>query len=270
MSELKTDKLAGRNEGITLGDSGDTFTVPSGATFTSTSATVSLPSTVTVTTELLTNKISPASGTGITLGDSGDTFTIPSGATIVNSGTSTGFGDGLKLIQSQSASDSATIDFTSGIDSTYDEYIFYFCNMRPATDAQNFMFQGNAVGQSGFNETITSTSFYALHGEDGSSGSIGYDTGRDQAEGTSYQVLFGGVGNDSDESGVGEVHLFSPSSTTYVKNFYCTSAHIHGSGYAYSYRTGGYFNTTAAIDEISFKFESGNIAYGTIKLYGVI
>lgn len=175
----------------------------------------------------------------------------------------------LTLISSATASNSATLEFTSGIDSTYDEYIFYMVDMHPATDAQNFMFQVNAAGGSGFNESITSSSFYAMHGEDGSSGSLAYDTERDQGNGTSYQVLFGGVGNDSDECGVGELHLFNPSSTSKVKHFYCTSSHTHGSGYNFSYRTAGFINTTSAIDEVSFKFESGNIDAGIIYLYGV-
>ena len=93
MSELKVNKVSPRSgTSFTLGDSGDTFTVPSGATLTTTDATVNLPATQTVTTELKTNKISPASGTAFTFGDSGDTFTIPAGATIANSGTATGFG----------------------------------------------------------------------------------------------------------------------------------------------------------------------------------
>ena len=93
MSELKVNKISPRSgTAFTLGDSGDTFTVPSGATLTTTNATVNLPATQTVTTELKTNKISPASGTAFTFGDSGDTFTIPSGVTITNNGTQTGFG----------------------------------------------------------------------------------------------------------------------------------------------------------------------------------
>ena len=175
----------------------------------------------------------------------------------------------LTLISSATASGSSSVEFTSGIDSTYDEYVFYMVDIHPATDAQNFMFQANAAGGSGFNETITSSSFYAMHGEDGSSGSVAYDTERDQANGTSYQVLFGGVGNDSDECGVGELHLFSPSSTSKVKHFYSTSSHTHGSGYNFSYRIAGYINTTSAIDEVSFKFESGNIDAGQIHLFGV-
>ena len=93
MSKIEVDKLTPQSgTDLTLGDNGDTFTLPSGTILTATSATVNLPATQTVTTELKTNKISPASGTAFTFGDSGDTFTIPSGVTITNNGTQTGFG----------------------------------------------------------------------------------------------------------------------------------------------------------------------------------
>lgn len=113
MSELKVNKVSPRSgTAFTLGDSGDTFTVPSGATLTTTDATVNLPATQTVATELKTNKISPSSGTAFTFGDSGDTFTIPSGVTIANSGTATGFGGG-KINQVVHNDVSATTSTTS-------------------------------------------------------------------------------------------------------------------------------------------------------------
>ena len=122
MSELKVNKISPETAtSLTVGTSGDTVTVPSGATMDISNATVNLPTTLSVATELKTNKISPASGTTFTLGDSGDAFTIPSGVTLANSGTASGFGSGPVLIQSQTASSSASISFTSGLDSTYDE-----------------------------------------------------------------------------------------------------------------------------------------------------
>ena len=82
MSTIEVNKITPVSGGtaVTMGDSGDTFTVPTGAG-------------LTVTDEVKTNKISPASGTAFTLGDSGDTFTVPSGVTFANSGTATGFGE---------------------------------------------------------------------------------------------------------------------------------------------------------------------------------
>ena len=135
-------------------------------------------------------------------------------------------------------------------------------------DAQDFGFQVNADGGSGYDETMTTTFFRADHNEADSQAYLQYYTHGDQAQGTAYQVLGLGVGNGADESCVGELHLFNPSSTTYVKNFYGTMAvHLSG-GWARAHYIGGYINTTVAIDEISFKMSSGNFD-GTIKMYGI-
>jgi hypothetical protein len=53
------------------------------------------------------------------------------------SSNATGTGS-LTLISSQTASASASISFTTGIDSTYDEYIFKFINIHPAVDNSDF------------------------------------------------------------------------------------------------------------------------------------
>ena len=175
----------------------------------------------------------------------------------------------LTHIATQTASSSASISFTSGIDSTYKEYIFYFVNMHPATDNVYFEFQGNASGESGFNETITSSSFYAQHREDGSATALEYRTGEDQAQGTAFQRLCEGLGYDNDQSLSGYLHLFNPSSTTFVKHFITQTNQVRYNDRLYNFHIAGYFNTTSAIDEIQFKMSSGNIDAGTIKLYGI-
>ena len=174
----------------------------------------------------------------------------------------------MTLITTNTSSNAATSDFTSGIDSTYKLYIFKYYDVNPATDNQNFTFQGNVAGQSGFNETITSTYFSARANEGNDDTSLAYDTDRDQAQGTAYNVLNGGVGNGGDESVAGELFLFNPSNTTYVKHWYSVSQMYNGSNYSEEAFAAGYFNVTGAIDEISFKFASGNFD-GTIKMYGV-
>ena len=173
------------------------------------------------------------------------------------------------LISTSTASDSSSVDITSGIDSTYDEYMFVYTDINPATDDAEFTFQVNAVDASGFNETITSSFFAAYHAEDDVSGAaLGYMTNYDQAQGTSYQVLGYYTGSGGDECCAGILHLFNPSSTTYVKHFYSRSSNHHSGNYAQDANAAGYINITAAIDEISFKMESGNFD-GTIKMWGV-
>tara|TARA_Y100001963_G_scaffold155117_1_gene245436 strand:- start:614 stop:1219 length:606 start_codon:yes stop_codon:yes gene_type:complete len=178
-------------------------------------------------------------------------------------------GGAMTLISTTTASSSATVDITSGIDSTYKEYIIRLYDVHPATDDTHFSMQFNAAGGSGFNETITSTHFKSTHGEDDSSAEIGYDTGGDQAQGTSYQRLSQPVGNGNDECLSGIIHLYDPSSTTFVKHFMSRMVYYYPTNQAHETYVAGYVNTTTAIDEISFKFLSGNIDAGTFKLYGV-
>jgi len=180
----------------------------------------------------------------------------------------------MTLIKTITASSDSTISFVHGssdvvLDSTYPTYLFKFINIHPATDNVYFEFQGNASGESGFNETITSTSFYAQHREDGSATSLDYRTGEDQAQGTAFQRLCEGLGNDNDQSLSGYLHLFNPSSTTFVKHFITQTNQVRYNDRLYNFHIAGYFNTTSAIDEIQFKMSSGNIDAGTIKLYGI-
>ena len=178
-------------------------------------------------------------------------------------------GGGLNLISTQTASSSATIDFTSGIDSTYKEYIFKFINIHPSGDGSNgvFQFQGDSGTNTNYNQTITSTYFIAYHNENGSEQSLGYSAGGDQAQGTAFQYL--GSGDNQSDSGIsGYLHLFNPSSTIFAKHFFGQTIN-DPSSYAQVEYLSGYFNTTTAITRIRFKMASGNIDAGTIKMYGV-
>ena len=181
----------------------------------------------------------------------------------------------MTLIKEQTASSSSSISFVDGsssvvLDSTYPIYMFKFINIHPATNNAYFTFQGNASGGSGFNETMTTTVFYAYHNEAGNDTALSYIAGSDQAQGTGFQRLINdGIGNGNDESASGELTLFNPSSTTFIKNFLATTNNYWNSTYSMNSYTAGYFNTTSAIDEIQFKMSSGNIDAGTIKLYGI-
>ena len=180
----------------------------------------------------------------------------------------------MTLIKEQTASSSSTISFVDGtsdvvLDSTYPIYLFKFINIHPADNAVDFRFQVNAAGGSGYNENITSTGFMSHHYENDSSTNVAYTTAYDQAQGSSPQIICENVGNQADESCAGELWLFGLSSTTYVKHFMARFNLYAQSDYTGDHFTGGYINNTAAIDEVQFTFESGNIDSGTIKLYGI-
>ena len=178
-------------------------------------------------------------------------------------------GGGLNLISTQTASSSSTIDFTSGIDSTYKEYIFKFYDLHPSANAYT-RFQGTTDGTN-FNTTITSTTFAAYHDEGDSFALLEYRPNADQAQGTALQPLnyADSVGTDNDMCFVGTLHLFDPSNTTFVKHFISTCNSASQNPMPTNTFIAGYFNTTSAITGIRFQQNTGNIDIGTIKMYGV-
>jgi hypothetical protein len=186
--------------------------------------------------------------------------------TALNAAIATG---NMVLLSSQTASSSASISFTTGIDSTYKEYQFYFINMHPATNGVEFQFNMSTDGGSSYNVAKTTTTFEASQNEAGSSTNLTYQAGDDLAQGTGFQELSDGIGNENDECNAGTLTLFNPSSTTYVKHFIATTNMYNGGDFSVNDFTAGYGNTTSAVNAIQFKMSSGNIDDGIIKLYGV-
>jgi hypothetical protein len=173
------------------------------------------------------------------------------------------------LLSSQTASASASISFTTGIDSTYKEYQFWFVNMHPVTAEDKFQFNGSTDGGSNYNVTKTTTMFHARHYEDDTSTDLAYRGDNDLAQSTAFQDLTIGINNNNDDNTCGVLTLFNPSSTTYVKHFIATTNSASSNPFSYNAYVAGYFNTTSAINAIQFKHSSGNTDDGTILMYGI-
>jgi hypothetical protein len=186
--------------------------------------------------------------------------------TAYNASVATG---NMVLISSQTASASASISFTTGIDSTYKEYQFWFINIHGSIDDKNFQFNLSTDSGSNYNVTKTTTSFEAYNFESGTPSALGYVASRDLAQSTAFQVLTSDFGANSDECASGTLTLFNPSSTTYVKHFICTSNDYNQGDASVNVFTAGYGNTTSAINAVQFKMSSGNIDEGTILMYGI-
>ena len=194
---------------------------------------------------------------------------ISNGTTILDNGAfSVGLGS-LVLLSTQTASASANISFTTGIDSTYDAYVFEFTNMHPSDDASSFTFNMSTDAGSNYNVTKTTTAFRARHDEADTGTGLGYRPTDDLAQSTSFQIISFGVGNDNDQSTSGTLTLFNPSSTTFVKHFISTTNSYRNNNETQNYFSAGYGNTTSAVNAIRFEFSYGNIDAGTIKMYGV-
>ena len=236
-------------------------------------------------TTLNVNTITPA-GSTLTLGESGDTVVVADDVkvnTVKDAGGNTlwvsngsgvlssvkaGIGGAMKLLSTQTASGASSVSFTSGIDSTYKEYVFKFININPANDSTELRLNASTDGGSSYGITKTTTFFRAYNYENDSGAALGYDGGSDLAQSTSPQILVTNIHNAADATACGELHLFNPSSTTYVKNFYSQISNmIHWPGNDNVF-VAGYLNTTSAIDAVKFDVDSGTFD-GTIKMYGI-
>ena len=180
-------------------------------------------------------------------------------------------GGAMTLLETKTASSDATLSFTSNIDSTYDEYVFKFYDIHPATQNAYLTFQVDTGTNTSYNQTITSTAFRTYHFEGDLNAVLEYLTGNDRAQVTTFQHL-NYIGNDNDMCAVGELKIFSPSSSTFVKHFIArvqTYGDGGGQDLSEDWFTAGYINTTTAITRVQFKMDTGNVDAGTIKLYGV-
>jgi hypothetical protein len=173
------------------------------------------------------------------------------------------------LVESQTVSSDATISFTSGLDSTYDAYCFKFYDIHSSADDADLTFQGSTDSGSNYNTTMTTTFFQAFHFEDDSSTSLSYNTSFDQAQATGFQLFSHSLGTDNDQATNGELWIYRPDSTTFVKNFRSRMSLHHANDTSNDLFTAGYMNTTSAVNAIQFKMTSGNIDSGIIKLFGV-
>jgi len=179
------------------------------------------------------------------------------------------------FIKKLTASSSATLSFVDGsngvvLDDTYKEYVFTFKDIHPGTQSK-FSFNGSIDSGSNYNVTKTSTIFVSAHNEADSDTALTYRTADDLAQSTGFQnfLSYGDNATDNDSCLAGTLHLFNPSSTTFVKHFIARTNSHDPTDYSIDSYVAGYMNTTSSIDAVQFKMSSGNIDAGDICLYGI-
>jgi len=173
-------------------------------------------------------------------------------------------------LATQTASSSSSLSFTSSIDNTYNIYKFRFVNIHPSNNATRLKYNVSVDGGSNYNVAKTTTSFQAYHNEGDSGTGLIYETGTDLAQGTGSQFLGGDISNANDGCMSGEMFLFNPSSTTFVKHIIASCYSMTNGDYATFHNTGtGYANTTSAVNAVQFTMSTGNIDSGTIEMYGI-
>ena len=203
---------------------------------------------------------------------------ISNGTTIADAGAFSASLGSMVLIKTLTASSSSTLSFVDGassvvLDSTYPIYLFKFINIHPSGAGSEFQVNFSTDAGSNYNVTKTTTAFYSYHAEDDSATTLTYNSSEDLAQSTAFQNLTvaSQIGIDNDESASGQMYLFNPSSTTFVKHFMSETNYASNDDPPFSMNCyiAGYGNTTSAIDAVRFQLDTNNIQSGTIKLYGI-
>jgi len=200
---------------------------------------------------------------------------ISNGTTILDAGSFSVSLGSLVHIKTLTASNSGDLSFIHGssgvtFNNTYPIYKVTYASVHHATDGSQLQI-GFRDGGSDYDATKTSGSFTTYHQEnDGESSGdrLNVSSGK-LAQSTNFQNLHQSVGNDSDQCASGEILIFNPSGTTFVKHYISRLSSCHDSNANMDSFIGGYVNTTTAIDAIQFKSSSGNIDSGIFKLYGI-
>ena len=183
-------------------------------------------------------------------------------------------GGSMRFIKKLTASSSNTLSFVDGssdvvLDNTYKEYIFLYKDIHPETDNAFFTFNFSVDSGSNYNVTKTTTFFRAYHYESDAATVFDYRTSEDLAQGTGFQTIQDYLGSDNDQSCSGYIHLFNPSSTTFVKHYVLNNNGCFSNDISINILSAGYGNTTSAVDAVQFKMSTGNIDAGDISLYGI-
>tara|TARA_R110000782_G_scaffold229627_1_gene316003 strand:+ start:908 stop:1567 length:660 start_codon:yes stop_codon:yes gene_type:complete len=184
-------------------------------------------------------------------------------------------GGSLTLIKTQTiSSGTGTVSFVNGtsdvvLDDTYKEYIFFFNSIHGSANADP-LFNFSIDTGSNYNVTKTTTTFAANHAEGDGEAALGYIASTDLAQSTAFQEMNFDLDSGGDSCYSGYLHLFEPSSTTFVKHFIMVNDGVKDDIQSSVFYVAGYGNTTSAVDAIQFKMASGNIDAGTISLYGVL
>jgi hypothetical protein len=158
-----------------------------------------------------------------------------------------------ELISSVSASSSATIDITSGFDSTYNTYAIVITNVLPSSSSQ-FQLQTQRSGS--FADTEL-----AMHRYVSTTTVSGQRNLSVTNASMSTTASLGG--------GSFILYINNPTNTTAYKSIYGNGGYTMADGEHTFTIFGGFQKNTAALTGVRFLFASGNIATGTFKLYGI-
>ena len=189
---------------------------------------------------------------------------------VMNAGVSSGAASApgsFNLVEEHTASASASLPFTAGITSTYDEYDIEILNLVPVVNGDNLLIQVSTNGGS----TYDSGSNYFWDGgswraASGFSNGGGTDTSIDLSAANGL-----GVSSTAASSGANfSLRMVNPLGGTASTQFFGKGfIPFSGSSVRVMIEVGGQYTPTTAVNAFRVTFSTGNIASGTVRLYGL-
>jgi hypothetical protein len=185
----------------------------------------------------------------------------PAGTSLV--GPAGSGGGGLVLLEQHTASNSASLDFTS-LSGSYDTYLFEILNIRPAVDHACLMARLSTDGGSTW-DANSANYMGGSHFVRMDASASGDNSGQTSYAGAYLTQQYG-----TDQPGItAQVTLYNSSDVVWRQFlFQVQGIGTGGNGY-YAHQGGAIWKNTSQANAITFLVDSGNIASGTIRLYGI-
>ncbi len=249
------------NAGVFTGDVTTTFpaiTVAkvNGIAYSATGAAHSVPVITTANTTATYKAVPDCTDTG------GNHLNFTQSSDAFSCGTSGGGSGGLVFLEQHTASSSASLDFTTCISSTYDDYQIEFINVLPATATTDLWMRLSTDGGATYDASSNYYFGWSFIETLGSTGVVNAQT-------VAQWALVTGQSNSTALSGTsGMVKLFNPANASGRKTA-MFDFQLNQAGDAFRTSGQGAWLVNTAVNAFQFLFSSGNIASGTVRCYGI-
>jgi len=173
-------------------------------------------------------------------------------------------GGSLEFLASTTASSTASISFTSLMSSDYDNYMFVFAGMRPATDGATLQMllstdNGSSYLSSSYAFVIPVTYYIGASGNGGNT----------ESTSTTYIQVSSAIGNDADAGFSGNIFVSNVNDSAKRTSMHGQWIGEEPSNVGAAGHSWGFHLTAATHNAIQFKFSSGNMADGIVKMFGI-
>lgn len=169
------------------------------------------------------------------------------------------------LLDTKTASSSATIDFTSYIDSTFKQYIVEWDGVKSSSPGNGLQMRISTDGGSTW-KSGASDYAYSLHywSSGATTNTVQSSTGV-----ASMNCCVATIGSTTNTAGSGTVKCFNPADSARFFSIHTESTVVNSSTSVWGSRGVGNYTTAGAVNAFRFLMQSGNIVSGTFRLYGV-